>query len=254
MPSKKDWQEESQKDGDVKYLIDRIVAKKSVALTSLSCKAYYKDWANGQLEVEDMILYQWEMPKLTKIRQLRRRVVPLGLRQVVYTAYHAIPMAGHVGVYKTYWRIAARYYWPGMNADIKKAVTECGHCILGNNVSHQAQQILGALSFDEPFDVIAIDLWMPGVTFNKGSFIGDRTKVRNASLTSLCNLTGFASIGYVDSLEGESITRVLMAQIVLPNGIPKLVLLDADSLFKNDLVRLLDDMGLPFHVVSAEQH
>jgi hypothetical protein len=141
-----------------------------------------------------------------------------------------------------------------MSADIKKAVTECGHCILGNNVSHRAQQILGALSFDEPFDVIAIDLWMPGVTTPKESFIGDRTSVRDASLTSLCNLTGFASIGFIDNLEGDSITRVLMAQIVLPNGIPKMVLLDDDSLFKNDLVRLLDDMGLPFHVVSAEQH
>ena len=163
-------------------------------------------------------------------------------------------MAGHVGFYKTYWRIAARYYWPSMYEDVRRAVVECGHCILGNNVSHQAQQILGNLTTDEPFDIISIDIWIPGVTQAKGSYVQDRSNVRQAMLTSLCNLTAFATVAFLSNLEGEVITQVLMSQIVMPNRMPKLILLDDDSLFKQDLIRLLDDMGLPFHVVSAEQH
>jgi hypothetical protein len=129
-----------------------------------------------------------------------------------------------------------------MYSDVRKAVLECGHCILGNNTSHQAQQILGSLSMDdEPFDIIAID-------------IEDKAMIRQAALTSLCNLTGFATVGFLDSLEGEKVTKVLMSQILLPNGLPKLVLLDADSLFKQDLIVLLDELGVGFHVVSAEQH
>jgi Integrase zinc binding domain len=145
-----------------------------------------------------------------------------------------------VGFYKTYWRIAARYYWPSMYSDVRKAVLECGHCILGNNTSHQAQQILGSLLMDdEPFDIIAIDIWIPGATKAKGAFIEDKAMIRQAALTSLCNLTGFAMVGFLDSLEGEKVTKVLMSQILLPNGLPKLVLLDADSLFKQDLIVLL---------------
>ena len=64
-----------------------------------------------------------------------------------------------------------------MYEDIGKAVTECGHCILGNNISHQAQQILGSLSMDEPFDIIAIDIWIPGVNLTKGSYLSDRSTI-----------------------------------------------------------------------------
>ena len=92
-------------------------------------------------------------------------------------------MAGHVGFYKTYWRIAARYYWPTMYADVKAAVTGCGHCVVANNVSHQAQHILGSLTMDEePFDIISIDIWIPGVTIAKGSYVADKSNVRQAVL------------------------------------------------------------------------
>jgi hypothetical protein len=107
---------------------------------------------------------------------------------------------------------------------------------------------------DEPFDIIAIDIWIPGATKAKGAFIKDKAMIRQAALTSLCNLTGFATVGFLDTLEGEKVTKVLMSQILLPNGLPKLVLLDADSLFKQDLIVLLDELGVGFHVVSAEQH
>jgi Integrase zinc binding domain len=173
----------------------------------------------------------------------------------IYTAYHATPLVGHVGFYKTYWRIAARNYWPSVYADVKKAVTECGHCILGNNTSHHAQLILGSMLMDdEPFDIIAIDIWIPGATKTNGLFVEDKAKVWQAMLTSLRNLTGFATTGFFDSLEGEKVTKVLMSQIFLPNRLPKMVLPDADSLFKHDLMVLLDELGIGFHVVSAEQH
>ncbi len=254
MPTIQEWKDQSAVDPDISYMISKIKAKAIPQVTKLQNREYYRMWAKGHLEVEDDILCQWEHPKATKMRQLRRRVVPVGLRQVVYTAYHASPLAGHVGFYKTFWRIAARYYWPTMYKDIRQAEVECGHCILGNNVSHQAQQILGSLTTDEPFDIISIDIWIPGVTLSKGSYVPDKSNVRQAALTSLCNLTAFSTVGYLNSLEADQITTVLLSSIIMPNGLPKLVLLDDDSLFKRDLRMVLDDMGIPFHVVSPEQH
>ena len=61
-------------------------------------------------------------------------------------------------------------------------------------------------------------------------------------------------MAFLTSLEGDVIAQILMSQIIMPNGLPKLVLLDDDSLFKQDLLALLEDMGIPYHVVSAEQH
>ena len=115
-------QEASKMDPDIDHVIDRIKSKRKVVLASLINKRYYTLWTKGQFEVDDDVLYQLEHPKAMVIRQLRRRVVPTSLRQVIYTAFHASPMAGHVGFYKTYWRIAARYFWPTMYDDIRKAV------------------------------------------------------------------------------------------------------------------------------------
>ena len=71
-------------------------------------------------------------------------------------------MAGHTGFQKTFWKIAARYYWPQMARDIKQLTLGCGHCNAANIASHEAQQQLQTFQADEPFDVITLDVWHPG--------------------------------------------------------------------------------------------
>jgi hypothetical protein len=51
-----------------------------------------------------------------------------------------------------------------MSWDIRKAVLECAHCRVANATSHQTQQIIGALSIDEPFNVISMAIWHPGIS------------------------------------------------------------------------------------------
>jgi Integrase zinc binding domain len=121
---------------DMAYMMQQIAREHKVKYAALleGNKSYFKQWTDGKLEVENGILYQWEEPaRATKIRQLQRRVVPKGLRRHIIVAYHATPLAGHVGIYKTYWRIVTRYWWPSLLRDIKEAVTTCAHCILGNS-------------------------------------------------------------------------------------------------------------------------
>jgi hypothetical protein len=66
-PTLDEWKDESSKDPDVAYLIERISAKKLVAVARLLAKEYYQVWAKNQLEVKDGILYQWEYPKIAQI-------------------------------------------------------------------------------------------------------------------------------------------------------------------------------------------
>jgi hypothetical protein len=232
MPTETEWKEESFMDPDIAYLIQKIKANEVVSYVTLDNKGYYKQWTASKLEVEYDILYQYEHPKATNSRQLKRCVVPVSLRQLIYTAYHATPLAGHVGVYKTYWRIAARYYWPGIYNDIRKAVVECGHCILGNNdVSHQNQQILGKLDYDEPFDIICPDIYVPGRTGLKGHYKSmSILDVQQAAVTSLCNMTAFVTAGFLQHPDSKTVAEVIFTQVLLPNGIPKMVLLDQGSL------------------------
>jgi hypothetical protein len=122
MPSAEDWKQALMKDPDTAHMIQRMTARLPPLLQQLKSKAYYNQWSVGHLEVEDGVLYQWEHPKRMQIRQLCRRVVLEGMRQQVYIAYHSSGLAGHAGVHRTYWRVVARFWWPGVYEDIRKAV------------------------------------------------------------------------------------------------------------------------------------
>ncbi|XP_047196137.1 uncharacterized protein LOC124851952 [Hippoglossus stenolepis] len=52
----------------------------------------------------------------------------------LFVAFHANEHGGHCGMEKTVDAISLRYYWPGMEKDIRKWVLECPQCQARKNV------------------------------------------------------------------------------------------------------------------------
>ena len=46
-------------------------------------------------------------------------IVPISLRRTLFDHYHAGPSGGHVGFYKTLYRMRMRFFWPGMREDMR---------------------------------------------------------------------------------------------------------------------------------------
>jgi hypothetical protein len=247
LPTHKDWADATSDDPDLALIVDAITTNATLERHALQTKAYYPPYEKGLFEFEEGILYYADVPTMLNVRQLRRRVVPKTLRHVVIIALHSTPLAGHVGLYKTFWRIAARYWWPSYYKEIRDAVRSCAHCVLTNATGHSSQQIVQALSFDVPFDVISMDVWSPGTVPNRNQ----ETKL----LTSLDAMTGFASIDTLRAnVDSHQVACRAYAAFFIPNGLPKLVLLDAGSENKGMLVDLCASLGIKHHVVSPEQH
>ena len=160
LPTIEEWQQAGEKDTDICLVIQALENDHIVDKALLVKKEFHKEWKNGTLETEAGISYQFEEPRKAMKRQLRRRVVPMSLRRIIIAAYHASPVAGHMDFYKTYFRIAARFWWPGMSVDIKYNVNGCALCRMANSLTHEHQQLLTPLSCDGPFDVISIDKWV----------------------------------------------------------------------------------------------
>ena len=55
-------------------------------------------------------------------------VVPSELRERVMYDTHCAPSSGHLGIDKTYDRVAREYYWKGMYYDVNNFVRECEQC------------------------------------------------------------------------------------------------------------------------------
>jgi hypothetical protein len=109
---------------------------------------------------------------------------------------------------------------------------------------------MNALSTDKPFDIISMDVWHPGKTDK----IGSTEKTHRAILTSLCNMTGFTSLAFLSNLTSDLITRLAFSHIFVPNGLPKLILIDDRSKFKGLLIQTCEAIGLQYYVACPEAH
>ena len=247
LPSHKKWVDAIQDDPNLSLIVEAIVNNTELDRHQLQNKMYFTPFDKGLFEIEDGILYYAKEPTMMNVRQLRRRVVPKELQHVIIIAFHSTPLAGHVGFYKTFWRIASRYWWPTYYKDIREAVQGCAHCVLTNATGHKAQQIWKALEFDVPFDVISMDIWSPGEV---------QTKFRETKvLTSLDTMTGFASADFlVAGVDSEQLARRAYASFFVPNGLPKLILIDAGSENKGVFVNMCATLGIKYHMVSPDEH
>ena len=192
-------------------------------------------------------MVRYEEPRQARVKQLRTRVVPPTLRQVVVAACHASPFAGHSGNTRTLQRVITRYWWPMVARDVERMVSACGHCRLANNASHEAQMELHGLESSAPFDVVFLDVWEPGEVVDAD---GSR-KI----LTCLDCMTGFAAaVALGKDIVATTLAGKAFAAFFVPYGLPKLIVVDAvhqfGSLFKEVFAWLL----IPVHSVAPENH
>ena len=52
------------------------------------------------------------------------------------------PIAGHMGEYKTLYRIRLRFFWPCMRGDIKVWIQQCPNCILTCHWRRRGQELM----------------------------------------------------------------------------------------------------------------
>ena len=55
-------------------------------------------------------------------------VVPKPYRQEILNLAHETPLAGHLGINKTYHKILTHFYWPKIKSDVAKYCRSCYTC------------------------------------------------------------------------------------------------------------------------------
>ena len=249
LPTDEDWRQAIQNDHDLSRIVQAIKDGPIGSLTKAELveKAYFEEWKQERLMVEDGIVYRYEVGNRASIRQLRTRVVPPPLRRTVIVACHASPMAGHSGVHRTMYRVITRFWWPYVARDITNGVLGCATCRLANHNSHEAQMHLYAFTCDEPFSMIFLDMWKPGDVPEK-----DGTR---EVLTMLDGMTGFAAGAFLGKpITAEVLADITFSQFFCVFGLPRLIVVDADSKFCGIFQKTFENLGIHVEVVSRENH
>jgi transposase InsO family protein len=165
--------------------------------------------------------------------------------QEILKENHDGPLNGHPGYFRLYHRLRQKYYWKGMQKDIKNYLNNCQSCQKNKTNRHPNKQPMVITSTSElPFDRIYLDLVGPlPMTENGNKYI----------LTIQDDLTKFSYGFPIENQESLTVAKCLVKFITL-FGIPESILTDQGSEFNSSLMKDVNKLLHIKHISSTPYH
>ena len=121
-------------------------------------KSYWRMW--DQLEVKQEVLYRkWESDEGDQTKW--HVVLPEKMRKEVVQELHGGKSSGHLGMKKTTGKVRMRFYWVGMDADIRSVVRKCDVCARRKTPLKKRKAPLQQESVGAPMERVALDVVGP---------------------------------------------------------------------------------------------
>ena len=70
------------------------------------------------------------------VKEIKRIVIPLGIRKEAMEICHSVGLDGHMGIEGTWQRVKNSFYWRGMKDDVAVFVRECEQCGVNKHSTH----------------------------------------------------------------------------------------------------------------------
>ena len=178
----------------------------------------------------DVLYHRWDSNKVRPRLSMQqyRTVVPRSLRIELLHQYHDGSTGGHLGEAGTYERIADKYYWPTMYADVKSYVHSCPKCGARKTTFLHRQTPLHTLPRPrEPFEALGIDVLGPL----------PQTKRHNKYILVITDYhTRWPIALAMRNQRASTIATLLVEQVFCQHGFPATVLSDRGSNFMSELM------------------
>ncbi|XP_025268292.1 uncharacterized protein K02A2.6-like [Camponotus floridanus] len=172
-------------------------------------------------------------------------VLPREARVNVLREAHNTPQAGHLGVEKTYQRVATRYFWPRMFKEVAGYVRHCDVCQRTKVEQNVPMGLMGRRAVETPWTVVATDIMGPFPPSKNG----------NAYILVMQDLfTKWIECCPLRKATGKKIRELLTELIVNRWGAPRVLLTDNGTEFINrELQAFAEEHGIthttvpPYH-------
>ena len=247
IPTQLDWLSAYRDDPDTTLLLDRLSSNTPISKHDLlSIHSAYRDYIRqDRLSLLDgkLVVFQ---PVQNNQELLMLIIVPLSLRRDIFSAYHASPSTGHMGIYKTLHRIRLRFFWPLCRKDVTAWVLQCPHCIASNGTVARNSELIFSWPLCCPFYILHVDLWAPGEIAN---YRGE-TYLMNA----MCDLTGFVLVNATNNITAHDLARLLVQEVLLKVGFCGLIVVDDGSTFKGLFQSVCSILNIDIHVAARGNH
>ena len=128
-------------------------------------------WPDWKLEGNK--LFHYRLDQLGKVLEDSvdhwKLVIPLELQDRVIFENHDNPMAGHLGILKTFLRVAQTCFWPKMFNSIAKYVKNCQICQLHKVDQNLPAGQMGHRRSEKPWSMVTSDILGPYPRSRKGN-------------------------------------------------------------------------------------
>mgnify|MGYP006187703309 FL=1 len=176
---------------------------------------------------------------------MRLTLVPRELYNILFIAFHANPIGGHLNAYRMLHRLRLRYYWPGMYAYVKRMCHACPGCALSNPTRGKSSELVYNFPIKAPFLVIHFDAYAAG---KHSGFEGS-----DVYLIGCCGMCSFACMEPVTNPSATTFASAIM-KILLRYGFCHTIVLDKDTKFYGVCREALDLLQINCHVLSGANH
>ncbi len=189
-----------------------------------------------ELRNNKLYLKEGQQLAIPKDKELRTRLLQ---------EYHDIPIAGHLGIDKTYEAIRQDYFWPKMNKDVKKYVIGCDSCQRNKSSNQQPAGLLQPLATpSKRWEQITMDFIVQLPLTQQGY---DAIVVFVDRLTKRAHFCPTHT-----SVTAPEVAKIFFSNIFKNHGLPQVIVSDRDTKFTSRFWKtLFEQMGTKLAMSTA---
>ena len=196
---------------------------RDIASCSFYLKSLWNQWQRLDV-VEGLLVRRWDV--LGTSVTYWQAVVPLGLRREVLKYCHDVRASGHLGVKKTLGRVRQRFYWPGLQSDVRTYITGCQACLKRKAPIPGRKAPMQVCESGYPMERIALDI------------LGELPQTENGNryiVVIADYYTKWTESFPMPNMEARTVVKILVEAVITRFGVPRIIHSDQGKQFESEL-------------------
>jgi len=186
---------------------------------------------SASYEVVNGLLYKKVFNKKKLGDTELRLVIPESMYVQVLQAHHDSMMAGHLGLKKTYGKLASRYWWSGMYKTTREYIRNCEDCVMRKGNPQKNLGLPMSTVSKRPWHILGADILGPLPKTDRGNIY---------ILVVIDHFTKWVEAFALPDQKAETIATKLIDEVFSCFGMPENLLTDRGKNFIGELLTWME--------------